>query len=278
MNNDESRVARVSVPKEEEVARRAREALAALKLSASSREIRLERWGLGPSAGRLLRALLEQRALALPNEEGALRFVALRLRGNCLGRDGCRHICESISDKILELDLAQNSLGLRGVEILCDALASKQVERLDVSGNRCGPNGARKLCTIASLRHLKTSDNALRDEGFAAFGEAYFAQLAILDLRRNDAGPRGALALARGFAQNDTLTGLDLRGNLISLEGLWTLGDALKKRRPGRPDVHFYGLPVEPKPLYNRIFGPPRAAQLAAFEAMVASHCTSVSE
>ena len=296
--------------------REAMSAMQALGVSASAREVRLERGGLGPVAGRQVSALLRQRGLALPNEAGGLSFEILRLRTNALGAAGVSYLARSLAaSPLIELDLAENSLGASGVRALCEAVGPT-LERLDVSGNRCGPVGAEAVSAVATLRHVKCANNAIGDEGFASFGRASFGKLVLLDLRDNEATAVGVVALSKGFEANRTLTALDLRGNLISLEGFWCLGAAVHRRRrlhraaerrrahdfavvpvkdrwrviadasgwtkqdfhdldtsktlqarknalvvpdryrPRAPvDVHFFGLPITPRPLYNRCCG-----------------------
>lgn len=269
----------------EQVVIEARDALQEFGLRASAREINLERRGLNPRAGFWLGALLKRRAMALPNEECALSFEAMRLRTNGLGIDGVRSMCEGFETRfysmqrttLTELDLAENSLGALGVAALCDALKDtgyNGLERLDLSGNRCGALGATKVCNtllnLSRLRHLKFAHNAIADAGVAEFGRCAFGPLVVLDIRANDISAAGAIVLTTGLVNNKSLTALDLRANLISLEGLWAIGDAIRKHHRAR--IYFYGLPITPKPLYNRLFGPPNSFQLSAFHASVASH------
>lgn len=275
----------------EKVAIEAREALQQFGICASAREINLERRGLSPSAGCCLGALLKRRAMALPNEDCALSFEAMRLRTNGLGTDGVRSMCEGFDARffskrrttLTELDLAENSLGARGVAALCDALKDTGydgLKRLDLSGNRCGPIGATKVCntllTLSRLRHLKFAHNTIADTGVGEFGRKAFGGLVLLDIRSNDISATGAIALTTGLVNNTSLTALDLRANLISLEGFWAIGDAIRKHH--RASIYFYGLPVQPKPLYNRLFGPPNCFQLRTFRSCVASNLNDISQ
>ncbi|KAJ1455020.1 hypothetical protein M885DRAFT_226631 [Pelagophyceae sp. CCMP2097] len=228
-----------------EVARTAADALRQLRVDSAALDVVLEYQGLGPGAGEHLAALLKHRALALPGEAGALCFRSLRLRTNVLGPLGVAALCEGLdlrylspprTHTLIELDLAENSLGAAGVQLLCRALrVYGRLRRLDVSGNACSRGGAAALADLladetsrarANLKVLHLARNRIFDDGCGALGAAACGRLATLDLRDNDISARGAALLAGAVASSATLTAVDLRGNAISLEGLWALGDA----------------------------------------------------
>jgi len=233
-----------------EVARTAADALRQLRVDSAALDVVLEYQGLGPGAGEHLAALLKHRALALPGEAGALCFRSLRLRTNVLGPLGVAALCEGLdlrylspprTHTLIELDLAENSLGAAGVQLLCRALrVYGRLRRLDVSGNACSRGGAAALADLladetsrarANLKVLHLARNRIFDDGCGALGAAACGRLATLDLRDNDISARGAALLAGAVASSATLTAVDLRGNAISLEGLWALGDAVRRSR-----------------------------------------------
>ena len=78
---------------------------------------------------------------------------------------------------------------------------------------------------------LQTRRNNHFDMGIKAFGKVSFGRLEFLDIRENFFTARGAAELANGFRDNETLTALDFRGTVLALEGLWALGNALKRRK-----------------------------------------------
>lgn len=213
-------------------------------------EVRRELWGLDWTAGEKCGVLLKAAALWLPGEPGALSLRCVRLRTNALTRRGIPGLVAGLDPVyatrganrwwLLELDLAENSLGGEGVRLLCDGLKAHRyggLERLDVSGNKIGVAGGAALAGFAAsdygkrLECLLASRNNLFDDGVGEFGKVGFGRLELLDVRENFFGARGAAALANGFEKNATLTALNVYGNTISLEGLWALGNALKNKR-----------------------------------------------
>ncbi|KAJ8598369.1 hypothetical protein CTAYLR_002963 [Chrysophaeum taylorii] len=152
---------------------------------------------------------------------------------------------------LVEVDVANKSLGLEGLRRLCASLPAS-LERLDVSGNRCGPEGAALLCELRSLRYLKTARNALRDEGVTVFAKEAFLEIRTLDLRQNEITVRCVASLARGLRETKSLAALDLRGNALPRESLWVFGDAVKKKKN---TIYFYGLPVRPTPRLYALCG-----------------------
>ena len=69
------------------------------------------------------------------------------------------------------------------------------------------------------------------DDGVSEIGKVSYGALELLDVRDNYFGARGAAALANGFKENSTLTALNIKENVISLEGLWALGGSLAAKR-----------------------------------------------
>ena len=78
---------------------------------------------------------------------------------------------------------------------------------------------------------LQTRRNNHFDAGIKCFGKVSFGRLEFLDIRENFFTARGAAELANGFRDNETLTALDFRGTVLALEGLWAMGNALKRRK-----------------------------------------------
>ena len=206
--------------------------------------------GLGWEAGRHVGTLLKAAALWLPGETGSVGVRCVRLKTNLIGRRGVPLILEGLdpvyatrgpgSATLVELDLAENSLGAPGTRALCEGIVKARyggLERLDVSGNKCGRDGGKALAELISspygvnLNMLLAKDNLMFDDGVGEIGKVSFGALELLDVRNNYFGARGAAALSNGFKENSTLTALNIKENIIALEGLWALGEGLKAKQ-----------------------------------------------
>lgn len=118
------------------------------------------------------------------------------------------------NDTLVDLNLADNAIGAKGVRALCEALSAGAVplEVLDLQGNELvGDEGARALATLfdaardppCELRALHLGRSGVGGDGVAALcatlAEARAAGVSVLetlDLDSNDVGERGARALA----------------------------------------------------------------------------------
>jgi len=140
--------------------------------------------GLGWEAGRHVGTLLKAAALWLPGETGSVGVRCVRLKTNLIGRRGVPLILEGLdpvyatrgpgSATLVELDLAENSLGAPGTRALCEGIVTARyggLERLDVSGNKCGRDGGKALAELISspygvnLNVLLAKDNLMFDDG-----------------------------------------------------------------------------------------------------------------
>lgn len=151
-----------------------------------------------------------------------------------------------INDNILEeiksnkfksksLDLKSAQLKWNDIYTLANAFTNNiYITFLDLTSNHIGPEGAKALATITSLKSLKIGNyNRVGDEGAEALA---FSNLTSLDLTGNEIGLNGAKALAKNttilnlnlgfnniedkgaeaFACNTTLSYLNLSGNQIT--------------------------------------------------------------
>ena len=108
---------------------------------------------------------------------------------------------------------------------------------LDLSGNHSHIEGARALARLISseagctINMLQTTAQQPFRRWNQVFRQGFFGRLEFLDIRENFFTARGAAELANGFRDNETLTALDFRGTVLALEGLWAMGNALKRRK-----------------------------------------------
>jgi Ran GTPase-activating protein (RanGAP) involved in mRNA processing and transport len=140
------------------------------------------------------------------------------------------------------LHLQRNWMKDDGAKVIADYLksASSLLEKLDLSQNRIGANGAATLadalCENTSLTTLDLGENVLGNAGATAIANALIVNrsLAVLDLAgANDGkggariGDEGAKAFAEALRVNDALTSLDLDFQSIRSDGAAAIADAL---------------------------------------------------
>lgn len=142
------------------------------------------------------------------------RFTSLNLACNSLGDAGADIIARVLPDHqtLLHLDLSANDIGYGGGNALFDALLSnRSVTYVDLSSKP------------GSLRNHLARYNAGGLESLLATNPV----LAKLSLMGNSLGPDGAQGLARGLHANTTLLSLDLAGNDIGAKGVAAIAEAL---------------------------------------------------
>lgn len=150
-------------------------------------------------------------------------------------------IC-SISDALKEnktlqsLKLARCKLNGDCVKMLCEALHVNQtLTDLDLSGNFSrAEHVADALAVNKGLTKLNLSDNFLDPDGITCILNVLVKKnhfLRQLDLTHNEAGSKGANALAQVLRENQRFKWISLKGHNLGPEEATVLADALKENK-----------------------------------------------
>jgi hypothetical protein len=146
--------------------------------------------------------------------EGVYSNTALQqlyLRGCGLGDQGIAVLANALAIRkaaMLELDLRVNEITSVGVRSLVDNVeAVKTLTKLYLTGNPIGSEGATVLAdafgrnVMPALKRLNLRRCDIEDDGFVALMSALEqnTSLQILDLKNNDFGKRGFMALAESL-------------------------------------------------------------------------------
>ena len=184
--------------------------------------------GLGEDAGEALARVLDDDGRALER---------LDARGNALGTRGAVALSKGLAaTKTLKiLNLAQNVIGLEGMEALAMALtrgesmesstpSTSTVEELDVQHNGFGDDGCSALVRrgLGNLERLSLGFNGIGAIGARALADA------LKKRHRDDASEGGDMDLgddANNIAKR--MRALDLKCNIVGAEGAHALSDAL---------------------------------------------------
>ena len=141
-------------------------------------------------------------------------------------------------NKLLTLNISNNYLGPKGLEILAKMLVNNTtMTSLDLAGNDIGCEGAKKIAEVLSqnqvLKEIILSNNCIQQEGANFIAEAIIkctasntdsrytscacTSLTSLDLSSNIIGWEGVKNLILVQSQNTALTSLNLKHNRITL-------------------------------------------------------------
>lgn len=210
---------------------------------------------------------------ALADSHVFANLEALDLSGNDIDDEAVAHLVRSPHlVNLRELNLARNDLFAGGLEVLDDEGWEVRPEALDLSHNRIGDRGARRLAeseVCNELVRLTLSGCEIGPEGADALARAdWFGALRALDLNDNDIGPgvraiaaagaslgelrlrgndlasAGARALA-GSAALAELRVLDVAANGLGSEGVRLIGASPHLRRLAVLDAGYNGMPKE---------------------------------
>jgi SAM-dependent methyltransferase len=157
----------------------------------------------------------------------------LNMDRNCLGDASLEVLCSALSlsnnSCLTELSLQQNRLGVCSARSLC-IIARKPLQRLILSANGFGPDGAAALVPLIAMSALAVfalASNQLRDDGVlkiarAIAGTAHTIQ--ELDFCDNELTSEGFDLVATTLQGCDRLAKLDLSCNLCEAYGADRLG------------------------------------------------------
>ena len=131
----------------------------------------------------------------------------LNLAGTSLGVEGIVYIAEGLyeNSSVVYLNVANNTIGARGAEILAKVAAKSKLIELNLSGNRIGNEGV--------------------DYVSALLGGTYEGGCSIvkLDLSKNEITSKGAGKIYSSLKTNGTLTHLNLEGNPFGAQSTYNL-------------------------------------------------------
>jgi hypothetical protein len=164
---------------------------------------------------------------------------ALRISKALAKANGCANL--------KSLVLLKNLISCNGTRLLATGLLIHGgVQRLDLSDNRCGDNGAEHLAFLVSqskaLHVLRLRGNGIQSRGAMALASALIqsrvtslcmspSSLQELDLACNEIGDCGADAFAAVLRLNGTLRSLDISDNSITIAGARRLSSAMEGNR-----------------------------------------------
>jgi Ran GTPase-activating protein (RanGAP) involved in mRNA processing and transport len=178
------------------------------------RELRLSMVHMADDFGPHLAHFLEQNR--------SLRV--LDLSGNSLTQKFVASIAGPLTRNLflLELTLARNPLGSRGMSVLGSVVADNGVLRkLDISACKIHQAGFVEFCTTAkanrSLEIFDCHHNPMRDEGAIRLAEVFREWIAIreVDFELCEIGDSGAQALFGTFEASPTLRKVSIKTNVI---------------------------------------------------------------
>lgn len=161
----------------------------------------------------------------------------LLLAHNALGKEGCAAF-EDLGP-VKQLDLSANQIGDEGCSSVAKLLRADGCHHLALRQNEISDDGARALARM--LKHLvdlDISENAIADEGAECLAACLGERLTRLNMRFNQVGDDGAIALARSLCNNSSVRVLILSDNAIGDDGVTALAAIVDCReKPPRPTV-----------------------------------------
>eukprot|EP00457_Paulinella_chromatophora_P002723 gb/GEZN01002728.1/.p1 GENE.gb/GEZN01002728.1/~~gb/GEZN01002728.1/.p1 ORF type:complete len:679 (+),score=84.71 gb/GEZN01002728.1/:302-2338(+) len=169
-------------------------------------------------------------------------LTSLSLSYNKFGNIGMAHLAQAFllntTLPLLEINLSWNHIGPQGLRLLPSSFPST-LQSLDLSGNAIGPRG----CSFLTKDLLKVSTHlkeitlwrcSLGDLGaqYIASGLRINTSLRWLNLRCNEIGEKGGIALAKSLYDNpaNQLVSLDLWNNNLGSKAACAFGALLRAR------------------------------------------------
>ncbi|PRP75633.1 hypothetical protein PROFUN_07999 [Planoprotostelium fungivorum] len=143
--------------------------------------------------------------------------------------------------KMVEINLSDNALGLKGINACFDILSGQEeLERIFLNNNGIDEEGAKRLAEIllcqptTKYTKLHMVNNLLRDGGAAALAKVLAASPQMEDIKfsANRFGEKGGLALVSGLVEGSSrLTSLELSDNSFGGKAVPILSDIIKKQK-----------------------------------------------
>ncbi|EPY37347.1 hypothetical protein AGDE_06587 [Angomonas deanei] len=158
---------------------------------------------------------------------GGKSQTTLNLCMNDISHRGAAAIGKLLSgdERILEVNLAGNTLGFRGVRSLANCfMESKTVVRsLVLRDNMIGDEGAKEIAAIItanvpSLERLDISDNKITDNGSVLIAKSLLSNthLQVINCQNNVFATKAVPAIEDVIRQSKTITSINLYGSLVS--------------------------------------------------------------
>lgn len=128
----------------------------------------------------------------------------------------------------------KENIKARDWEAVLAPYPNRCVERLDLSYERIGPEGAATLASALqnndTVGSLNLWQNDIGTEGAVAMAKALESNSTLrwLNMCHNKIDNKGAVSLGKALERNNTVTTMDLRGNHIDSEGAAALARALE--------------------------------------------------
>eukprot|EP01138_Halocafeteria_seosinensis_P013795 gb/GECG01014087.1/.p1 GENE.gb/GECG01014087.1/~~gb/GECG01014087.1/.p1 ORF type:complete len:542 (+),score=58.91 gb/GECG01014087.1/:1-1626(+) len=170
-------------------------------------------------------------------KESKLKDLTLTCNsGDVLGVRAAKALARGLqnNNSLKRLDIQGQKIKDEGAEAIFNALASSNIEILEIAFNSIGVSGAASLSEALKqnpvLQRLSLVANCIGDQGVNAFARSLQANdsLQMVDLSSNSITNEGASALAETLRSNSTLVVLRLNGNDVGDVGAAALGDTLR--------------------------------------------------
>lgn len=160
---------------------------------------------------------------------GGRSQTTLNLYRNSITHRGAEAVGRLLEDNatLMEVNLAGNSIGLKGIQAIKNALvsSSNSLRFLNVSDNLIGDEGGRELAEIIAadlsyLIRLDCSDNGIADKGATAIAKSLRANtvLQMVDCQNNVFGPKAVTAVEEMVRETQTLKALNLSNCIESTD------------------------------------------------------------
>ena len=160
----------------------------------------------------------------------------LDLSSNDLGDSGCLSLAEGLQNhtSLLELKLGWNDITSEGIAALIQVIRHSHLQHMDISGCRLGSKYVATLMDAMcrdTLQRLELSCNQFGLDGAKSLsvGLQNCSQLVELHISGNNIGSQGMSSLAEGLKSCRQLLELNISNNNIGSQGMSSLAEGLKK-------------------------------------------------
>ncbi|EPY19431.1 hypothetical protein STCU_09464 [Strigomonas culicis] len=156
-------------------------------------------------------------------QHGGKNQTTLNLYRNDISHRGAAAIGQLLADddRVLEVNLAGNTLGLRGIRELKNAMTSAPnvVRSLLLNDNMIGDEGAKELVPLITadlpmLERLDLADNKITDVGACSIVQALMAntKIQLVNLQFNSLGSKAVAVLVDLVRQTKTIKSINVYG------------------------------------------------------------------